>query len=61
MKNYQIAIIKTEIPIALLTQLRNLIQQGWFKSIDKVVLNTLRSYLESHRADLVEPFLIYWI
>ena len=57
MNNAQTAMIQTEIPVALLAQGENLVNQGWFRSIDDVMLDALRRYLESHRADLMETFI----
>lgn len=57
MNNAQTAMIQTEIPVALLAQVEDLVNQGWFRSIDDVLLDALRRYLESHRADLMEAFI----
>ena len=57
MNNAQTAMIQTEIPVALLAQVEDLVNQGWFRSIDDVMLDALRRYLESHRADLMETFI----
>jgi Arc/MetJ-type ribon-helix-helix transcriptional regulator len=57
MDKAQTEIIQTEIPVALLAQVEDLVNQGWFRSIDDVLLDALRRYLESHRADLMEAFI----
>ena len=57
MNNAQTAMIQTEIPVALLAQVEDLVNQGWFRSIDDVMLDALRRYLESHRTDLMETFI----
>jgi Arc/MetJ-type ribon-helix-helix transcriptional regulator len=57
MNKAQTEIIQTEIPVALLAQAEDLVNQGWFSSLDDVLLDALRRYLESHRADLMEAFI----
>jgi Arc/MetJ-type ribon-helix-helix transcriptional regulator len=57
MDKAQTEMIQTEIPVALLAQVEDLVNQGWFRSIDDVLLDALRRYLESHRADLMETFI----
>ena len=57
MDKAQTEMIQTGIPVALLAQVENLVNQGWFRSIDDVLPDALRRYLESHRADLMEAFI----
>jgi len=57
MDKAQTEIIQTEIPVALLAQVEDLVNQGWFRSINEVLLDALRRYLESHHADLMEAFI----
>ena len=49
--------IQTEVPIGLLTQAEDLVEAGWFRNLDDVVLDTLRRFLESHRGELMEEFI----
>ena len=57
MDESQTKVIKTEIPIGLLEQANNLVEAGWFRSFDDVMLDALRRFLESHRAELMEEFI----
>ncbi|MCA9964065.1 MAG: hypothetical protein KC423_07480 [Anaerolineales bacterium] len=56
MNKVQTATIQTEVPLALFSQVQDLVNQGWFRSIDDIMLEALRRYLESHRTDLMEAF-----
>ncbi len=49
--------IETEIPAQLFTEMRSLVESGWFRSIDDVMLDALRRFLDSHREELMEGFL----
>ena len=53
----QTTIIQTEVPIGLLTEAQKLVEAGWFRSLDELVLDALRRFLEAHRAELMEVFI----
>lgn len=57
MLNTQTEKIQTEVPLGLLMQARQLVEAGWFKNLDEVMLDALRRYLESHRGELMEEFI----
>ncbi|MCI0398662.1 MAG: ribbon-helix-helix domain-containing protein [Chloroflexi bacterium] len=57
MNGAQTTTVQTEIPTALLSQVQDLINAGWFRNLDEVVLDALRRFLASHRAELVEQFI----
>lgn len=50
--------LHTEIPERLLAELQSLVDAGWFRSIDEVVLDALRRFLDSHRDDLMREFIL---
>ena len=50
-------VIQTEVPDSLLKQAQNLVEAGWFRSLDEVMLDALRRYVESHRGELMEAFI----
>jgi Arc/MetJ-type ribon-helix-helix transcriptional regulator len=50
-------VIQTEVPDSLLQQAQNLVEAGWFRSLDEVMLDALRRYVESHRVELMETFI----
>jgi hypothetical protein len=49
--------IQTEIPNDLLTQAQDLVEAGWFRNLDELMLDALRRFLESHRGELMEEFI----
>lgn len=48
----QLATLQTDVPIRLLAEMQSLVDSGWFRSLDEVVLDALRRFLDSHREDL---------
>ena len=53
----QTTTIETPIPTGLLKQAQRLVDVGWFSSLDEVVVDALRRFLESHRQELMEEFI----
>lgn len=53
----QTATVKTEVPIRLLTEMRMLVEAGWFRDLDDLMLDALRRFVESRRTDLMERFI----
>ncbi len=56
MAEVQTTTIQTEVPIGLLTQAQKLVETGWFRNLDEVVVDALRRFLETHRLELMEEF-----
>jgi Arc/MetJ-type ribon-helix-helix transcriptional regulator len=52
----QTTTIQTEVPGSLAAQAQRLVEAGWFRDLDELVLNALRRFLESHRQELMEEF-----
>ena len=50
-------LLQTEVPTELLKEAQQLVEAGWFRSLDEVMLDALRRFLESHRTDLMESFI----
>ena len=48
---------ETEIPAQLFAEMQSLVKTGWFRSVEDVVLDALRRFLDSHREELMEGFL----
>jgi Arc/MetJ-type ribon-helix-helix transcriptional regulator len=57
MDESQTATIQTEVPLGLLTEVKKLVDAGWFRSLDDVMLDALRRFVESHRTELMEEFI----
>ena len=57
MNQTQTTTIQVEVPTNLFVQAQNLIEAGWFRSFDELMLDALRRFLETHRAELMEEFI----
>lgn len=57
MAETQTTIIKTELPVNLVSQALKLVEAGWFRNMDELVIDALRRFLESHRDELMEEFI----
>jgi Arc/MetJ-type ribon-helix-helix transcriptional regulator len=53
----QMATIQTDVPVRLLTEMQMLVDAGWFRDLDDLMLDALRRFVESHRAELMERFI----
>jgi len=53
----QTATIQTDVSVRLLTEMQTLVEAGWFRDMDELMLNALRRFVESHRAELMERFI----
>lgn len=49
--------IQAELPERLMDDARALVAKGWAGSVDELLADALRRYLESHREDLAEKFI----
>lgn len=49
--------IEAEIPAQLFTEMQSLVDAGWFRSVDDIVLDALRRFLDSHREELMHGLL----
>ena len=57
MDKVQTTTVQMEVPTGLFAQAQNLIEAGWFRSFDEIMLDALRRFLEAHRAELLEEFI----
>ena len=57
MGEVQMATVQTDVPIRLLTEMQMLVEAGWFRDLDDLMLDALRRFVESHRAELMERFI----
>lgn len=53
----QTATLQAEVPTQLVTQMDVLIEQGWFRSKDELIIDALRRLIETHRPELMEEHL----
>lgn len=49
--------IEAEIPAQLFAEIQSLVETGWFRSVDDVVLDALRRFLDSHQEEIMEGLL----
>jgi Arc/MetJ-type ribon-helix-helix transcriptional regulator len=53
----QPATLQTEIPRHLLGEMQALVEAGWFRDLNEIVLDAVRRFLDSHRAELMEAMI----
>jgi hypothetical protein len=57
MGEIQMATIQTDVPVRLLTEMQMLVEAGWLRDLDDLMLDALRRFVGSHRAELMERFI----
>ena len=57
MNTLQTRSFQTDIPINLINQAQKLVDPGWFRDLDEIVLDALRRFLDSHQEELMEDFI----
>ena len=58
MAEIQMATVQTDVPVRLFTEMRMLVEAGWFRDLDELMSDALRRFVESHRAELMERFIL---
>ena len=53
----QLTLIQTKVPSSLVSQAGRLVKAGWHQTLDEIISDALRRYLESHREELMEDFI----
>jgi Arc/MetJ-type ribon-helix-helix transcriptional regulator len=53
----QTTTLETEVPLRLFGEMRSLVEAGWFRNLDELVLEALRRYVETHREGLMEEMI----
>ena len=49
-------LVQAKVPARLLAEAQTLVEGGWFASVDQLMLDALRRFLESHPAEMMEQF-----
>lgn len=49
--------ISTELPDQLYQEVRILVEKGWFRNEDDIILEALRRFLDTHKVELMEKFI----
>ena len=58
MSEPQTAAIRTDVPVRLLAEMQMLVEAGWFRDLDELMSDALRRFVESHRSELMERFIL---
>lgn len=53
----QTATLQAEVPAQLMTQMNALVEQGWFRSTNDLIVDALRRLIMTHRPELMEEYL----
>lgn len=48
---------QADLPEGVLRQMRSMVDAGWYRSTDELVLDALRRFLDSHRGDLMRDLI----
>lgn len=49
--------LEAEVPQRLLGEMEALVAAGWFRSLDEIVVDALRRFVESHRGELMDELI----
>ena len=52
----EITTLSAEVPARLFAQMESLVDDGWFQSINDLIVDALRRFLETHRPELMERY-----
>ena len=47
----------TELPDQLYHEVKSLVDKGWFRNEEDIILEALRRFLDSHKIELMEKFI----
>ncbi|HYO13705.1 MAG TPA: CopG family transcriptional regulator [Thermoanaerobaculia bacterium] len=53
----QTVTIETQVPTKLFGEMKSLVEAGWFRDLDELVLDAIRRYVETHRGELMEEMI----
>ena len=49
--------LQADIPESVAREMQSMVDAGWFRSTDELVLVALRRFLDSHRGDLMQDLI----
>lgn len=49
--------LETQVPAKLFGEMKSLVEAGWFRDLDELVLDAIRRYVETHRGELMEEMI----
>lgn len=53
----KMATVQAEVPARLMTEMKMLVEAGWFRDLDDLMRDALRRFVDSHRSELMERFI----
>ena len=54
----EVTTVQTTVPTRLLEQVESLVREGWFQEMDDVVADALRRFLDTHRPELMDRYIL---
>lgn len=58
MAEIEVATVQTDVPVRLYTEMQMLVETGWFRDLDELMSDALRRFVDSHRGELMERFVL---
>ena len=49
--------LQADLPEGVMREMQAMVDAGWFRSTDELVLDALRRFLDSHRGDLMQDLI----
>ncbi len=49
--------LQADLPESVMREMQSMVDAGWFRSTDELVLDALRRFLDSHRGDLMQDLI----
>ena len=49
--------LQADLPEGVVREMQSMVDAGWFRSTDELVLDALRRFLDSHRGDLMQDLI----
>ena len=46
-----------DLPEGVMREMQSMVDAGWFRNTDELVLDALRRFLDSHRSDLMQDLI----
>ena len=57
MSKPQTMTLEIQVPAKLFGEMKSLVEAGWFRDLDELVLDAIRRYVETHRGELMEEMI----
>jgi Arc/MetJ-type ribon-helix-helix transcriptional regulator len=54
----KVTTVQATLPTRLLAQVQSLIAEGWFQDMDDLIADALRRFLDTHRPELMERYIL---